>query len=348
LAINPFPVIGPKALGIAPGLISALRAAEVDIVHSHGLWMYPSIASLIVTQRAARSVISPHGMLDPWALRNSAWKKRLAAFAFERSHLHRAGCLHALVEPELVAIRKAGIETPVCVIPNGVVLPEPVNRAEQASVRGKMDRRVLLYIGRLHPKKGLHTLLEAWSATCSRVVTAREEWTLRIVGWEGLAGYERKLRRIADELQLTRQVVFSGPLYGAAKNAALQCANGFVLPSVSEGMPVAVLEAWAHYLPVVMTPYCNIPSGFTTGAAICSAADTASLTRALTEFVLLGDGDRAVMGSRGRALVERDFTWRHIARTLLGIYEWLVGGGKAPACVQRPRSAAYFVSNRIR
>ena len=113
--------LGPGVFSFAPGLVGQLTGADLDLVHLHGLWMHTSVASAAFTRRTGRPhLISPHGMLDTWALHNSGWKKRLAAAFFENANLRSAACVHALNAAEEESIRDYGLTAPVCVIPNGV------------------------------------------------------------------------------------------------------------------------------------------------------------------------------------------------------------------------------------
>lgn len=171
-----FPVAGPAVFGYLPGLSQALEADRLDLLHTHGLWMYTSMASTRWSGDRRPYVVSPHGMLDRWALRNSGWKKRLAGYAYENRHLRGAACLHALNESEALSMRGYALRNPICVIPNGVELP-----AES----GPVDRRkkICLYLGRLHPKKGISALLRAWAHVPSH------EWELVLAGW-GQPGHE--------------------------------------------------------------------------------------------------------------------------------------------------------------
>ena len=119
-----FVVKGTPAFGYAPQLAEGLERSNADILHIHGLWMYPSVAAIRWSNKRKPYIVSPHGMLDPWALRNSQWKKRISAIVYEARHLRGAACLHALNLAEAKAIRDFGLENPICVIPNGVNLPE--------------------------------------------------------------------------------------------------------------------------------------------------------------------------------------------------------------------------------
>jgi poly(glycerol-phosphate) alpha-glucosyltransferase len=119
-----FPIMGPPAIGYSPNLSRTLIESDQDLIHAHGVWMYPSVASLAWSKSTNKPhVISPHGMLNAEHLRHSSWKKRIARLLFENKHLSSASCIHALTRLEADAIRKQGFRNPICVIPNGIDIP---------------------------------------------------------------------------------------------------------------------------------------------------------------------------------------------------------------------------------
>lgn len=327
--------LGPRAFGYAPGLGKAMNGAGLDLVHTHGLWMYPSIAAARWAAGGKKPlVVSPHGMLDPWAVRNSAWKKRVAGWLFENGHLRRADCLHALNEAEYEAIRAYGLTNPVAVIPNGVDLPEEGETPPPPEWAAGLDgSRVLLFLGRLHPKKGLANLLHAWARLRRQAPADAEAWRLVIAGWDQ-GGHEAELRQLAEALQLGDEVRFVGPQFDERKAASFARADAFVLPSVSEGLPITVLEAWAYSLPVLMTPECNLPEGFAAGAAIEITPDVDGIVKGLKAFLGLPETERLAMGVLGRRLVEERFAWDGIASKMAEVYRWLVEGGAPPETVR--------------
>lgn len=326
--------LGPQAFGYASELRKELDSADLDLVHTHGLWMYPSVAALRWAARWQKPlVVSPHGMLDSWALQNSRWKKRIAGWLYENRHLRSAACLHALNDAEYVAIRAYGLTNPVAIIPNGVELPELDKKAPPPDWSSDLDgMRVLLFLGRLHPKKGLANLLRAWART-RQAPNSVEDWRLVIAGWDQ-GGHEAELKRLAESLKLAESVRFIGPQFGAQKTASLARADAFILPSLSEGLPMAVLEAWAHSLPVLMTAQCNLPEGFASGAAVEIHPKADRMVEGLEDFLELPDAERLEMGKHGRQLVEAKFAWDGIAGRMAEVYRWLAKGGERPACVR--------------
>lgn len=324
--------LGPAFFSYAPRLLRRIIDADLDLVHLHGLWMHTSTASLGFTRRTGRPhLISPHGMLDPWALHNSNWKKQLAAAFFENANLKSAACIHALNAAEAAAIRDYGFAGPVCVIPNGVTVPQADEPRTKAPWWTKCapEKKTLLYLGRLHPKKGLLNLLAAWRRLDPE---AHKRWRLVIAGWDEHE-HQLTLQRLARALRIDATVTFLGPLFGEEKKAAFHHCDGFILPSLSEGLPMVLLEAWGYSKPVLMTAQCNLPEGFEAGAAVRIDPDEESLAKSLSDFLAMDDEDRERMGANGRALALGRFSWPVIASETAGVYRWLAGHGPRPASV---------------
>jgi poly(glycerol-phosphate) alpha-glucosyltransferase len=327
--------IGPLSFGFSPELKCRLaaEASEGLIIHSHGLWMHPGV----VARELAKSsgfplVVSPHGMLEPWALVNSRWKKRFAALLFENRNLRSADCLHALCEAEARNMRQYGLRNPIAVIPNGVdwtdFSPLPPYEAMEVEHTLLQGKRRMLFLSRIHPKKGLPHLLRAWR----RVVPEFNDWILLIVGSDQL-GHEQEMRSLAVELGLGNAVAFLGPLYGENKKRAMAGADAFVLPSFSEGFSMAILEAAACGLPVMMTPQCNFPELTAAGGAIEMQPEMASCENGLRQMLSLSNAQRKGMGSCGQGLIQESYTWAAIAARMAAVYAWVLQQGPKPECV---------------
>ena len=247
-------------------------------------------------------------------------------------------------------MRKFGLKNPIAILPNAIDLPASTESAGSDNGRSVADalfreRKVLLYLGRMHPKKGLANLLRAWRQVVADGSAGAVSWVLALAGWDE-AGHEADLRRLCAELGLASadlqeddssvkaaSVVFMGPRFGKAKAALYRECSAFILPSLSEGLPMVVLEAWAYEKPVLMTQECNLPEGFSEGAAICIEPNVASIARGLTGLFEMSEASRGAMGATGRELVARRFTWPRIAREMRSVYEWVLGGGPKPDCV---------------
>lgn len=331
--IDVLPVRGPAAFSYAPAMPAVLD--EVDLVHLHGLWLYASLAATRWTSRTGRPrIISPHGMLDAWAMRRAYWKKRLALFCYEGANLRGAACLHALSRGERDAIRDFGLTNPVCVIPNGVHIPAPWTGPPPAwRAALPTDAKVLVYLGRLHPKKGLLDLLQAFAMTERDHAKQPDGWYVAIAGWDQ-EGHRAELESCAGAFGITHRVRFIGPQFGADKDATLNAADAFVLPSMSEGLPIAVLEAWASGLPALITPQCNLPEGEAAGAAIPIVVGAEGVATGLRRLFALSDDERRQIGARGRALVADRFTWDSVAERMVAVYAWMLGRAPAPSTVE--------------
>lgn len=323
-------------LAYSPELKRMLESAVAgaDVVHTHGLWMLPTSYAARAGFRNRRPVLmTTHGYLEPWALAWSRWKKRLAGVLFQNRDLARATCVHVNSESELQSIRRYGLRNPVAVIPNGVSLepfeqlpPRSVFESQYPEVRGK---RICLFLSRLHAKKGLEHLIGAWQ----RVVRDYPDWHLVVAGPDD--GYGATLGESVASLDVARSVTITGPLYGTSKLAAYGAADIFTLPSFSEGFSMAVLEAMASRLPVLMTPGCNFPEAEAAGAAIVVSPDIEGTERGLRELLAMQDTERGAMGVAGRRIVEAEYTWESISLRMLELYEWLAGDRPTPGFVQR-------------
>lgn len=310
-----------RVLELSRGLHGALRrdAAQAQIIHANGLWTAPTLYPGWAARRSAAALVcSPRGTLSPVALARSAYRKRVFWLLAQRKAVAQAALIHATSEQEYRDIRTFGLRQPVVVIPNGIDLP-----AAPAG-RGRGGRRRLLYLGRLHPIKGLETLLQAWA----QVAAEFDDWELRLVG-PGEDAYVTRLARLAADLRLPR-VAFAGPSYGAQKTREYHSADLYVLPSLSENFGMSVAEALAHGLPVVTThgaPWSRVAAR---GCGWWVAGETEAIAGALREALGKSPLALAHMGAKGRDWMAANYSWRSVAQAMEHAYDWLLRGGEPP------------------
>jgi poly(glycerol-phosphate) alpha-glucosyltransferase len=342
LAPEVFPLVGPHGFGFSPGLQRAFADSNADMAHLHALWMFTSVVVNRWSRKKHRPyVVTLNGMLEPWATQNSRWKKKLALLFYEQSCLDGAACIQANSEAELQSARLFGLRNPVAVIPNGIDLPELASERRThsegtvAALKAE-GRKVLLYLGRIHPKKGLFNLLRAWAGVQAFSDKAQgsngKEWVLAVAGW-GEARHEEELRLQIANHQSRGSVVLLGPQFNRDKQLCFRNCDAFILPSLSEGLPMAVLEAWSYAKPVLITPECNLPEGFARGAALGIEPSTLGIERGLNLLFESTEGDRQTMGHHGLKLVSERFTWSKVAAEVHMVYGWVLGGGSRPSCV---------------
>jgi glycosyltransferase involved in cell wall biosynthesis len=269
-------------------------------------------------------IVAPRGMLGPAALAFSRVKKRIVWAFLQGEVLRRAACIHATSEQEHDEIRDFGLNNPIAIVPNGIDLPEPAVR----SISSATNDRVVLSLGRLHPKKGLDRLVRAWAT----IEAAYPAWRLRIVGPDEL-GYARKLAGLAMELK-ARRISFEKSLAGDAKIVAYQQADLFVLPSLNENFAITVAEALAAGTPVIATKGAPWRALESEGCGWWIDHGIEPLAAALVNAMAMTREKLQAMGVKGRSWVSRDFSWDRVARDMLDLYRWLALRGELPPTVR--------------
>jgi glycosyltransferase involved in cell wall biosynthesis len=311
----------------------ALGSGAPALVHDHGIWLPTnhSVAALARRRRVPR-IVSPRGMLDAWALGWHVWRKRAAWRLYQQRDLARADVLHATSEGEAEALRRLGFLQPIAVVPNGV---EAAADRAHASSRAAGDPRVALFLSRVHPKKGLLTLVEAWARLRPR------GWTLWIAGPDE-GGHEAEVRdavRAALPGREGEAVRFLGPVSDARRDEILAQADLFVLPTLSENFGQVVAEAMVAGLPVVTTKAAPWAALAEERAGWWVDVGPEALVEALREALALPSADLRAMGARGRAWAQPRFAWPAVARRMRAVYAWLLEGGSPPADVVRAPAA---------
>jgi glycosyltransferase involved in cell wall biosynthesis len=307
-------------------------------VHIHGLWEQSTATAASTARKLGIPyIISAHGMLEPWALANKRLKKMLYAMLIESKNVSHATCLHALTQAEAMHFVRFGARSPIAIIPNGVNVPAIKDATlflrRYPELAGK---RLVLFMARLHPKKGLNLLLEAWSSLAAEHPNAH-----LVVAGPDSEGMQQKLEQYCIAANLRDRVSFPGMLQGAMKWSALAAAELFVLPSFSEGLSVGVLEAMGMGLPVIVTEPCNMPEVEECRTGWQIEPTLVALKRALREALGNQPNRNAVIGRLGARLVANRFSWTTVARQMGEVYSWVLGG-------PQPRNVKLLLPERSR
>lgn len=338
MTMHTYTVIGPSNFGYSMDVAIEMAKIKPDIIHSHGIWMYFShVNKQYCIKTKTPYVISPQGMLDPWQLKQSFakdLKKKLALQLYERAHLRHATCILALCQSEYQSIRAFGLKNPIAIIPNGTDLPLITDRTADYPIPCRWDqdgsRKTLLFLSRIHVKKGLDNLLQAWALT----KPAQHSWQLVIAGETKDSAYWNSLHKQMHSLNIEDTVQFIGGQFGVNKETCFVDADAFILPSFSEGLPMAVLEALSYKLPALITQYCNVPSAFEYHAALAIDTTPESIAAGINKLMNLSEAERQRIGENGYNLVKEKFTWEKVALYTQHLYQWILGKETQPDFVK--------------
>jgi glycosyltransferase involved in cell wall biosynthesis len=327
-----FPFRSPNSWYRSPELKRELRKRidEADILHLHQIWDYPLwVASKLARKFGKPYIVTPHGIFCQ-AWRYGSIKKQIYLWLIANSIMNEASAVHAVNSYEIDGFKKIGLHSPYVVIPNGIetekyCLTDPPGNAEKIwpNLRGK---KVVLFLGRLSPEKGLDILLESWKTT----IKAEPEAMLVIAGPD-YKGYSVALKNLANKYKILGNILFTGIIQGEEKITLLYNTDVFVQPSYSEVYSLAVLEALASGKPCIITKGCNFPEVQELGAGyVVPTGNKEALSIALIKTLSLSKIQRKKMGESGRQLVIKKFTVDIMARKMMTVYESIISNKTLP------------------
>lgn len=306
---NTYIAYKPRSIGLSISLMRGLIESSPDVVHLHGIWMLTSLApQLLKLTKGVPYIISPHGMMDPWIVGRGAFKKYLAKIFYEHRSWSNASVFHALNMKEKESILKVYPKANVVVVPNGISISDC---DFVPSVSNEVKR--LLFLGRFHQKKNLISLIEA-ICLVSEAFYKRNPFVLDIVGW-GDVEYENLAKKVAAAHP--NRFNFTGPLFGADKDNVLRNADAFILPSFSEGLPMAVLEALKFGVPVLINDNCNLPDAFDANVALNAGTDVLSIKNCIECFLNMSPLDISTLRRASFDFVNKNYSWDNV----LPLYE---------------------------
>lgn len=317
-----FPRTLPRGSFRSPALGRACRSllASHDIVHVTGAWTYPSWTASRASRRAGKPyVVSPRGMLMPWELQHKGWKKRPYFRLSEYPRLRESAGIHCTSPEELRAMQDLGLQETAFLVPNPLDLGAFNSMPSRGRLRAQYgigaDETVLLFVGRLHPKKGIDLTLQAFEVLAAR----HPKLHLMLVGPDE-QDYSTTIPARARQAGLGARIHLTGQLSGDDRLSAFADADVFLLLSASENFGMSAAEGMAASLPVVVTRGVGISAWIHDGQdGKVVADDVDSVVRAL-EPLINSSSDRTAMGAQGRALVEQEFSPERVARSMVEEY----------------------------
>lgn len=307
-------------------LASLTHVVTENLVHDHAIWL-PSNHAIAKYCRSntIKRIVSPRGMLTPWAFNHGKLKKRLAWWLFQRSDLRSANVIHATSDLEESELRLLGVRQPIAVIPNGVDTPN----YQRVIGRSKGSKKAV-FIGRIHPKKGLPMLAQAWAEVNPF------DWTMHVIGPDE-GNHRAEVERQVQELGISKHWFFHGAIEGQRKWKWLSEADVTVLPTYSENFGLTVVESLIMGTPVITTT--GAPwSGITVHRCGWWIEPTVNkLAGALREATRTDAEEMTQMGERGAEWVAGEFTWESVAQRFGDLYGWILRNGPTPSFVSHPK-----------
>lgn len=309
-----------------------VKTEKFDIIQIQSMWdpRYHQLVK-IAQKLSIPYLITPRGMLEPWSLTQSKWKKKLAMLLYQKFDLQKAACIFTTADMETQHVHDLGINVPCSVIPNGIETECYPCRKNKYDVK-----KQVLFLSRVHVKKGIELLLEAWK----RINPTYPEWILKIVG-NGEEAYIKSLKDKVKELGLENYAQISEPVFGKEKINLYQSSSLFCLPSYSENFGMVIAEAMSCGVPAITTngtPWQLLNGDCTTmGASLnmlgndkrtgwCIELSVENLEKALREAMSMDPTALYEMGQRGSRMINENFNYRSVAQKTKRLYEWIVEG----------------------
>lgn len=319
----------PYALGSSKSLKKYLaeNVGEFDVAHLHGVWeQCLAHVGKYAKKHSVPYVLAPHGMLDKYSMAHSKTKKWIARYIFgTQSMLKNVSAVQFGTEDERDEAGELNIPWRPVIIRNGV--SESLFEAKKSELQlGSMFPKLnnanplFVFFSRMHYKKGVDILLEAFANVTKEFPDAK----CLIAALAQDAFFEEQIRQRASRSDLENAVVITTELTGAKGAGVLQAADVFVLPSRQEGFSMAILEAMANQLPVLITDKCHMDFVGEVGAGVVCSDSIAEVTDGLRQILSLSDQQRQNYGERGREWVRDNCTWTAIGQQLEETYRSLV------------------------
>ena len=295
------------------------KSSNFDLIHNHSLWSMINFTSgFLITNKKVKYVVSPRGTLSNWSMNYRKIKKKIF-WPLQKKSMNRADIIHVTSNLEYDEVRSLGFKQPIMIIPNGMHIPDNLKSTNLVP-----KNKTLLFLSRIHYKKGIENLIKAWKLLQNDF----PDWSLIIVG-EGEEWYVNKIKNLIKLNKLNR-VAFKGPLYGSEKFAQYNQSNLFILPSFSENFGMVIAESLACSCPVITTK--NTPwdmlEEFDCGWSINNDLD--SICKKLRYAMQLNPKTLKQKGINGKNYIQKNYSWDLIGNKFNKCYNWISNGGEVP------------------
>lgn len=300
------------------------RVKEFDLIHIHEMWHYPNFAAHRTALIAKKPfIVTVHGELTPKMLSYKAFRKRAYYNFIQKKVLEDASAIHAITSDEAKTLLNVTGNKNIFCVSNGINAEEFYDAPNEDVLTDKFPKikgkKIILFLGRLHPVKGLDLLARSFGQVIKKIPEV-----LLVIAGSGNEEYKKSITKILKSEDALKNTLFTGMVQGPMKRAILKRADIFVLPSYSEVLGMSTLEAMISEVPVIISKKCNFPEVEKMSAGKIIDVNVQQLTEAVIE--LLGNPERRLeMGKNGRKLVEKNYTWQVAADKMKRVYEKVIG-----------------------
>ena len=314
-------------------LVKVIKKEKNIILHTHNLWNYiPYISFKLAKKYNIPYILSTRGALYPWSLTQNSLQKKIAWKLFQKKILNKSSCVHATNISELNVLRSLGVSSPIALIPNGINFDEfkilNNEKLSKVNLGLKENKKYILFLSRVHPKKGLEYLIYSWIEISKKYLN----WDLLIVGPVNDYKYYNDLQNKLSKYNLSERVHFTGMLRGEKRIDCYSASSLFVLPSHKENFGIAIAEAMAARLPVITTkgtPWEEIEK-YDAGWRV--ELNLQNINTALIKALSCSEEQLKKKGLNGFELIQK-YDWKYQSIKMKEVYKWVIGNEKKPEFV---------------